>query len=39
MIEIRRDTYMDEPGGPPHAGLGPVADALARLITLLGPAR
>jgi N-formylglutamate amidohydrolase len=32
MIEIRRDTYMSEPGGPPHDGLGPLIDALATLI-------
>jgi N-formylglutamate amidohydrolase len=38
MIEIRRDTYMDEPGGPPHDGLETVAGALADLITLLGRA-
>ena len=32
MIEIRRDQYMTEPGGPPAAGLERVAAALARLI-------
>jgi N-formylglutamate amidohydrolase len=32
MIEIRRDGYMTEPGGPPHEGLDAVA---ARLTTLI----
>ncbi|GAB2571344.1 hypothetical protein Aab01nite_04670 [Paractinoplanes abujensis] len=32
MVEIRRDTYMTEPAGDPHEGLGDVADALAALI-------
>lgn len=32
MIEIRRDTYMSEPGGPPHDGIGPLVDALATLV-------
>jgi N-formylglutamate deformylase len=32
MIEIRRDTYMDEPGGPPHDGLETIAEALKELI-------
>jgi len=32
MIEIRRDTYMAEPGGRPTAGLDRVAGALAGLI-------
>ena len=32
MIEIRRDLYMHEPGGSPHSGLGPLAEALAALI-------
>lgn len=32
MIEIRRDTYMSEPGGPPHDGLDAVAAALATLL-------
>ncbi|GAA0558047.1 N-formylglutamate amidohydrolase [Paractinoplanes ferrugineus] len=32
MIEIRRDTYMIEPGGPHHAGLAVVAGRLAALI-------
>ncbi|WP_037679267.1 N-formylglutamate amidohydrolase [Streptomyces griseus] len=33
MVEIRRDTYMTEPGGPAHAGLDRLAAALARLVT------
>lgn len=36
MIELRRDTYMDEPGGPPHDGLENVVDAL---VTLIGAVR
>lgn len=32
MIEIRRDTYLTEPAGPPTPGLARVAAALARLI-------
>lgn len=32
MLEIRRDTYMSEPGGPPGAGLERLAVALAALI-------
>jgi N-formylglutamate amidohydrolase len=32
MVEIRRDTYMTEPGGPPTDGLIRVAGALATLI-------
>jgi N-formylglutamate deformylase len=32
MIEIRRDTYMIEPGGPPTAGLAVMAAALASLV-------
>lgn len=32
MIEIRRDGYMTEPGGPFHEGLDSLAAALARLI-------
>jgi len=39
MIEIRRDGYMTEPGGPPHAGLPRLAAALTRLIdSISGPA-
>jgi N-formylglutamate deformylase len=37
MIEIRRDTYMREPGGPPHDGLDAVVAGLADLISRLGP--
>lgn len=36
MIEIRRDTYMREPGGPPHDGLDAVVAALTDLINRLG---
>ncbi|MFJ2104642.1 N-formylglutamate amidohydrolase [Streptomyces microflavus] len=32
MIEIRRDTYMTEPGGPPGPGLDALAGALAGLV-------
>ncbi|MFE1438676.1 N-formylglutamate amidohydrolase [Streptomyces sp. NPDC058739] len=32
MVEIRRDTYMTEPGGPAGPGLAPLAEALARLV-------
>ncbi|MEV6768130.1 N-formylglutamate amidohydrolase [Nocardia sp. NPDC051030] len=32
MVEIRRDTYMTEPGGPPGAGLSRLAAALAQLV-------
>lgn len=32
MIEIRRDTYMTEPGGPVHPGLARLAEALAALV-------
>ncbi|WP_163509118.1 N-formylglutamate amidohydrolase [Fodinicola acaciae] len=32
MIEIRRDTYMAEPGGAPHDGIDAVVRALTRLI-------
>ncbi|MFB6422691.1 N-formylglutamate amidohydrolase [Streptomyces microflavus] len=32
MIEIRRDTYMSEPGGPAGAGLDALAGALAGLV-------
>ncbi|MBU2669176.1 N-formylglutamate amidohydrolase [Actinoplanes bogorensis] len=35
MIEIRRDTYMSEPGGPPDEGLGAVADGLTALVARL----
>lgn len=32
MVEIRRDTYMTEPGGPPGPGLPTLASALAALV-------
>lgn len=32
MVEIRRDTYMTEPGGPAGPGLTRLADALAELV-------
>ncbi|MFF7236380.1 N-formylglutamate amidohydrolase [Streptomyces collinus] len=32
MVEIRRDTYMTEPGGPPGPGLNRLATALAELV-------
>ncbi|MFF3286414.1 N-formylglutamate amidohydrolase [Streptomyces sp. NPDC003023] len=32
MIEIRRDVYMSEPGGPAGPGLGALAEALAELV-------
>ncbi|MFE6776723.1 N-formylglutamate amidohydrolase [Streptomyces sp. NPDC057702] len=32
MVEIRRDLYMSEPGGPAGPGLDTVADALADLV-------
>ncbi|MFF2779240.1 N-formylglutamate amidohydrolase [Streptomyces sp. NPDC058052] len=32
MVEIRRDVYMAEPGGPAGPGLGALADALAELV-------
>jgi N-formylglutamate amidohydrolase len=41
MIEIRRDLYMHEPGGDPHAGVGsgrgvgPLAEALAALVSAI----
>ncbi|MFD3453601.1 N-formylglutamate amidohydrolase [Streptomyces sp. NPDC058691] len=35
MVEIRRDVYMDEPGGAPHSGLDRVAGALAALIGII----
>jgi N-formylglutamate amidohydrolase len=33
MVEIRRDTYMSEPGGPAGPGLDRLAHALAALVT------
>ncbi|MFD3973108.1 N-formylglutamate amidohydrolase [Streptomyces cyaneofuscatus] len=35
MIEIRRDTYMTEPGGPAGPGLDTLAEALAELVEAL----
>ncbi|MFJ4681809.1 N-formylglutamate amidohydrolase [Streptomyces sp. NPDC088789] len=35
MVEIRRDTYMKEPGGPPTPGLAGLAAALADLVDAL----
>ncbi len=35
MVEIRRDTYMSEPGGPAGPGLTPLASALAALVDAL----
>lgn len=35
MIEIRRDVYMAEPGGPAGPGLEMLAEALARLVLTL----
>ncbi|MFI5972019.1 N-formylglutamate amidohydrolase [Streptomyces sp. NPDC051452] len=35
MVEIRRDTYMAEPGGPSGPGLGRLASALAALVDAL----
>ena len=32
MIEIRRDTYMTEPGGPPHEGIDTLVRALTKLV-------
>ncbi|MGY6019638.1 N-formylglutamate amidohydrolase [Streptomyces spinosirectus] len=32
MVEIRRDTYMTEPGGPTHPGLPRLAASLAALV-------
>ncbi|MFE9775328.1 N-formylglutamate amidohydrolase [Streptomyces sp. NPDC005931] len=32
MVEIRRDTYMTEPGGPAGPGLSRAAEALGRLV-------
>jgi N-formylglutamate amidohydrolase len=32
MVEIRRDTYLAEPGGAPHEGIDRIVDALARLV-------
>lgn len=32
MVEIRRDTYLDEPGGPPTGGIDQLISALADLL-------
>jgi len=37
MIEIRRDTYLHEPGGPPTDALDTLAAALARLVDAMYP--
>lgn len=39
MIEIRRDVYMSEPGGPPGPGLDTLATALAALVDRAGTAQ
>jgi N-formylglutamate amidohydrolase len=39
MIEIRRDTYMTEPGGPPTKGLDRLARALSTLVDAASPTR
>ncbi|MFE7135217.1 N-formylglutamate amidohydrolase [Streptomyces sp. NPDC057638] len=36
MVEIRRDLYLTEPGGPAGPGLGALADALAELADAAG---
>ncbi|GAB1326464.1 N-formylglutamate amidohydrolase [Streptomyces sennicomposti] len=36
MVEIRRDVYMSEPGGPAGPGLAALADAVARLVEAVG---
>jgi N-formylglutamate amidohydrolase len=36
MIEIRRDVYMSEPGGPAGPGLDALAAALAELVDMVG---
>lgn len=36
MVEIRRDTYMTEPGGPAGPGLGRLAESLAALVDAAG---
>jgi len=38
MVEIRRDTYMTEPGGPPDGpGIARLASALATLVNAVSP--
>ncbi|KAA0940250.1 N-formylglutamate amidohydrolase [Streptomyces apricus] len=39
MIEIRRDVYMQEPGGPSGPGLDAVAEALANLVDMVSRAQ
>ncbi|MFI1945022.1 N-formylglutamate amidohydrolase [Streptomyces virginiae] len=39
MVEIRRDTYMSEPGGPAGPGLATLAAALTELVDGLGRGR
>lgn len=36
MVEIRRDTYLTEPAGPPTAGIGRLVHALGDLIDHIG---
>jgi N-formylglutamate amidohydrolase len=36
MVELRRDTYLTEPAGPPTAGLDRVVGALAELVVRAG---
>lgn len=38
MIEIRRDVYMPEPGGPAGPGLDALANALADLVDMASTA-
>ncbi|GIE98508.1 N-formylglutamate amidohydrolase [Paractinoplanes rishiriensis] len=38
MLEIRRDGYMHEPGGPPTGGLDRLAAALATVVNSVSPA-
>jgi N-formylglutamate amidohydrolase len=38
MVEIRRDLYQEEPGGPPHAGYDILVDHLADLLTAVASA-
>ncbi|GII22724.1 N-formylglutamate amidohydrolase [Planosporangium mesophilum] len=35
MVEIRRDTYMTEPGGPPTAGIDRIVEALTHLVDMV----
>jgi N-formylglutamate amidohydrolase len=37
MVEVRRDLYQQEPGGPPHQGYDAVVAGLARLFSMLSP--